>query len=635
MCGIAGIYAYHYAAPEINREELRGIRDFMSPRGPDGTGEWYSEDGRIGLGHRRLAIIDLSPRGAQPMQTEDGNAAVILNGEIYNYRELRSELQKKGRVFHSESDTEVLLHLYAEKGSEMVRELRGMFAFILWDSQKKIMLLARDPYGIKPLYYADDGWTVRAASQVKALLASDKVSRIPEPAGIAGFFLMGSVPEPHTLYQEIRQVPAGSVVTVNAVGPSSPKKYFSIAEVFNPLTLPSPPQEGEGGGEGEVVRPALLDSVRHHLVSDVPVGLFLSGGIDSGALAGLVREIGVKDFRTVTLAFREFQGQAEDESLLAEETARLYGMKHHKSFLTKDGFKINLRQMFEAMDQPTIDGINTYFVAKAAAETGLKVALSGLGGDEIFGGYLSFQEIPQLVKILAPLSPIPFGGEIFRRLFSRNGLHPKISGLVKYGGTYPGAYFLRRGLFMPWEVESILGKELAREGLRRLHLIDAIKKELEPDPKTPLGRVAVLEASFYLRNQLLRDADWAGMAHSLEIRTPFVDAWLLKSLAPLLISETPLTPLSPLQGERVRVRGKKGLLIDSLKIPLPDKVIDRAKTGFTVPIESWLETDEELGEWRRIPALARKECPWARRWAYVVMEKQLKGESRHALSVER
>src|SRR6516225_10303747 len=232
MCGIAGIYAYHYAANAVDRVELRRIRDHMAARGPDGLGEWYSQDERVGLGHRRLTIIDLSERGAQPMVSPDGKLVVTFNGEIYNYRQLRALLEAKGRRFRTQTDTEVLLHLYAEKGEAMVHDLRGMFAFGLWDAEKSALLLARDPYGIKPLYYADDGWTLRFASQVKALLAGGKVSRNPEPAGQVGFYLFGHVPEPFTAYQDIRTLPAGATLIVDKIGAHAPQRYHSIAQVF-------------------------------------------------------------------------------------------------------------------------------------------------------------------------------------------------------------------------------------------------------------------------------------------------------------------------------------------------------------------------------------------------------------------
>src|SRR5262245_33439201 len=263
MCGIAGIYAYHYAANSVDRAELRRIRDRMAARGPDGLGEWYSQDERVGFGHRRLAILDLSERGAQPMSTGDGKLVVTFNGEIYNYKQLRAGLEARGRMFRTQTDTEVLLHLYAEKGEAMINDLRGMFAFGLWDAEKGALLLARDPYGIKPLYYADDGWTLRFASQVKALLAGGKVSKTQEPAGWVGFCLLGSVPEPFTTYQEIRALPAGSTLWVDRVGTREAKRYFSIADMYCRVEAASSVASEEDEQLG--VREALLDSVRYHL----------------------------------------------------------------------------------------------------------------------------------------------------------------------------------------------------------------------------------------------------------------------------------------------------------------------------------------------------------------------------------
>src|SRR5205823_14917808 len=238
------------------------IREHMAARGPDGAGTWCSEDGRVGLGSRRLAIIDLSENGLQPMVSADGKLTVTFNGEIYNYRALRSDLEARGYVFRTQTDTEVLLHLYAAKGPEMVHDLRGMFAFGLWDAEKRGLLLARDPYGIKPLYYSDDGWTLRFASQVKALLAGGKVGCYPEPAGWAGFCLFGSVPEPFTTYQEIRALPAGSTLWVDRVGIRQVKQYFSIANVYCNAGAASSTADEEDVQLR--VRNALVDSVRHH-----------------------------------------------------------------------------------------------------------------------------------------------------------------------------------------------------------------------------------------------------------------------------------------------------------------------------------------------------------------------------------
>ena len=579
-------------------------------------GEWFSGDGRVGLGHRRLSIIDLSSRAAQPMSSDDGHLVVSFNGEIYNFRELRRGLEERGRVFRTESDTEVLLHLYAEKGEAMLGDLRGMFAIALWDCRKNSLLLARDPYGIKPLYLADDGWTVRFASQVKALLTSPRVSRMAEPAGLAGFYLFGSVPEPFTLYQEIRSVPAGCYQRVDATGPHPAIPYYSLAAAWG---------EGSRGRKNsqkevqQAVRSAVLDSVRHHLVADVPVGAFLSAGIDSGALAGLMRDAGQEDVQAVTLAFEEYRATADDEAPLAAEVARTYGLRHSTRVVGEREFREDLPKILAAMDQPSTDGVNTWFVSKAAHEAGLKVAVSGLGGDELFGGYPSFRTVPRWARRLWLPSHVPGAGALleqfnaaFAPLFPR--VHPKTAGLFRYGGSFAGAWLLQRGLFLPGELGAVLGEELAREGIRRLQPLEMLEASLSPGEArigsrvkgklTPFARVATLEASFYMRNQLLRDTDWASMAHSLEVRVPLVDATLLSMLArPLQACDTD---------------DRKQFLAGSPTVPLPDQVARRPKTGFTTPVGEWQLRAEGTQAWREVPALARKACPWARRWSHVV-----------------
>ena len=606
MCGFVAIYSYHESAPEIDRPELRNIRDRMSARGPDGFGEWFSPDGRVAMGHRRLTIIDLSDAGLQPMTNEDATLQIVFNGEIYNYKPLRERLLEQGHIFKSHSDTEVLLHLYEEMGEAMVHELRGMFAFALWDEKIKSLLLARDPYGIKPLYYADDGKTVRVASQVKALLAGGRVSRVPEPAGIVGFYLSGSVPEPFTTYEQIRSVPAGSTLWVREHGVCEAKSYFSIAEVFHDAGSRS--RDLSPAELQETVREELLDSVRHHLIADVPVSAFLSAGIDSGSVVGLARDAGMADLQTITLAFLEYKSTENDESFLAREVADLYGTTHTKRTLGESEFRADLPKILAAMDQPSINGINTYFVSKAAAEVGIKVALSGLGGDELFGGYPSFQDLPRWVNRLSMPARVPGAGRLLRALvtpFIPGGTSPKIAGMLEYGGTYPGAYLLRRGLFMPWELEALIGKSMAREGLERLNPLRAMGGVLRPDPGTAYARVATLEASLYMRNQLLRDADWASMAHSLEVRVPLVDVELLRALSPLLVSNPGLNT-------------KQSLAL-SPSVPLPLVVRDRNKTGFSIPVGKWMEQDKELDVWRRVPELSRPGIHWSRRWAYTTV----------------
>jgi asparagine synthase (glutamine-hydrolysing) len=604
MCGIAGIYAYHYAANPVDVMELRKIRDHMAARGPDGFGEWCSQDERVGFGHRRLAIIDLSERGAQPMVSADGKTVITFNGEIYNYKALRTELESQGYVFRTQTDTEVLLHLYAAKGTAMVHDLRGMFAFGLWDLEKRGLLLARDPYGIKPLYYANDGWTLRFASQVKALIAGGCVSVEPEPAGWAGFLLLGSVPEPYTIYQEIRALPAGTTLWIDARGLDEPRRYFAISEAFATAERQAPVPQADSH---ERARAALRDSVRHHLVADVPVGVFLSAGIDSGALLGLMRDIGQQDIHSITLAYEAYRNRHEDEAPLASMVAAHYGSKHTTRVVSEAEFRADLPKIFAAMDQPTIDGINTWFVSKAARELGLKAAVSGLGGDELFGGYPSFKDIPNWVRMGTIPSHIPLLGDAFRHMvsgFCRLAplIHPKVAGLLKYAGTYAGAYLLRRGVFMPWELGKLMDRQFMADGLRRLDPLRLIAATLRPTPRTALGKVAALEACLYLRNQLLRDTDWASMAHSLEVRVPLVDAQLLKEVAPAVIS--------------LPAGAGKRLLAASPDTALPSAIVERAKTGFSTPIDDWLQRDDRLQHWRQVPQLTIPKCPWARRWAY-------------------
>jgi asparagine synthase (glutamine-hydrolysing) len=571
MCGIAGIYAYRESAPPVDSLELLRIRDHMERRGPDGAGLWLSEDGRVGLAHRRLAIIDLSETGAQPMASADGRYQVTFNGEIYNYRELRRELEGRGFVFRSQSDTEVLLHLYADRGERMVEVLRGMFAFGLWDSVARTLFLARDPFGIKPLYYANDGQTFRFASQVKALLAANEIDTAPEPAGLVGFLLMGSVPEPFTLYRNIRSLPAGSTMMVSAATDVASRAYFDVREML----LRAQDIETNSQESAALLREAVRDSVRAHLVSDVPVGIFLSAGIDSGTIAGLASEEGDTQLRAVTLGFREFRDTADDEVPLAREVARHYGIPHRENWIERRDFESELPSILAAMDQPSIDGVNTYLVSRAAARSGMKVALSGLGGDELLGGYPSFRQVPQLVRLLGWTRGIAWAGAGIRRMirgFSDGIGFPKFAGVFEYGGTYGRAYLLRRSLFMPWELRDLLDPVVLRAGAERLALIESLEA-MTAGIRSPRARVAALEMAWYMRNQLLRDADWAGMAHSLEIRVPLVDVRFFEAVAPAIASSLPPT---------------KATMVRTPLRALPGFSLRRAKTGFSTPVRNWI-----------------------------------------------
>jgi asparagine synthase (glutamine-hydrolysing) len=566
MCGINAIFAYGSNAPPVSADEVVRVRDAMINRGPDGDGLWLSDDRRVGLGHRRLAIIDLSPEGAQPMASADGAVRITYNGEIFNYRALRAELEAEGRHFATESDTEVLLQLYERDGAAMVGRLRGMFALALWDERKQGLLLARDGFGIKPLYVADDGKTVRVASQVKALLAGDGIDTAPEAAGHAGFFLFGYVPEPHTLYRGIRSLPAGATMWIDGDGVGEAKVYFDPATTL------------AAAGETAAVDlgAALADSIDHHLVADVPVGVFLSAGLDSTTITGLAAKHHGAGLDTVTLGFDAFRGTADDEVPLAEAVAKIYDTRHRTRWIDGEAFQDQREALLAAMDQPTIDGVNVYFVAREAADLGLKVALSGLGGDEMFGGYDTFRQVPRLVGGLGWIPGIGAIGAGVRSLVAplmKPFVSPKYAAVLEYAGGYGDAYMLRRGLFMPWELADLIGPDLARQGLADLDH----RRRLAATVNGVDGaarRVTALECAWYMRSQLLRDADWAGMAHSLEIRVPLVDPFLFRQLAPALGR-----PGGP----------DKQAMAATPVPPLPDAVRRRPKSGFAIPVRDWLQ----------------------------------------------
>ncbi|MGE4070510.1 MAG: asparagine synthase (glutamine-hydrolyzing) [Lysobacterales bacterium] len=576
MCGIAGTLRLRDSASAVDAASLDCVRDHMRARGPDGAGTWISPDGRVGLAHRRLAIIDLSERGAQPMHA--GHLSITFNGEIYNYQHLRRELEAQGEQFQSDSDTEVLLKLYARDGVAMFETLRGMYALAIWDSREQVLLLARDPFGIKPLYYAEAEGCVWFASQARALADTGMVSAEPDTRAWTQFLLWGSVPEPRTAYRAIRAVPAGAWMKLSPkAGIGAPQAHTSLAQTYA--------SSGQGASAAQI-REATLDSVRHHLIADVPVGVFLSAGIDSAAVLGLARDSGASP-QSVTLGFAEFAGSARDESPLAAEVAALYGSAHQVRRVDRAEFERDLPAILAAMDQPSIDGINTWFVAKAARELGWKVALSGLGGDELFGGYPSFRDLPLWTRWLGWARHTPRLGEFAGRLVGRILKHPKAQGLLRYGGTWSGAYYLRRGLFMPWEIEAERPSWLPQDRDAIVESLQALDRLLSPDPGSDHARVSVLESGAYMRNQLLRDSDWASMAQSIELRVPLVDIELSRRLGPHLPAAVPGV-------------AKAGLAL-APQLPLPDSLINRPKSGFETPVGQWIASSN--GE------------PWARAWA--------------------
>jgi asparagine synthase (glutamine-hydrolysing) len=604
MCGIAGLVvpARESTDERAHVQPVRRMIRRMDARGPDAEGLWTGHG--VVLGHKRLAIIDLDPRSNQPMTFANERYFLVFNGEIYNYRELRSELESQGELFHTTSDSEVMLALYKRMGEKMLPRLRGMFAFAIWDAQSRELFLARDPYGIKPLYYAQTSDGVLFASQVKALLASGLVSPEMEPAGVAGFYLWGSVPEPWTTFKGVLSLPAGSWMSVRSSIPSAPVRWDDIGNAWGQeqISLSEPDLQ-------ERVRQAITDSVAAHLVADVPVSVFLSGGIDSGAIAGVLSELGAT-VEGVTIAFNEFADGEKDEVPAAAQIAKHYGLKHHVRYVTRSEFDSDIPRFMEAMDQPTIDGVNTWFASKAVAERGYKVVLSGVGGDELFYGYRLTREIPRRLSLARGLAKFPGGRALVKTAIdsiSLGKIHPKVRGLPDFMGSIGGEYFLKRGLFMPFELPSVMGAQAAAEGLNRLGSFLPVLNE--NNSSSVGGQICMLDSTLYMRNMLLRDSDWASMAHSLELRTPLVDASLLRSL-------------SSMHAMFKDGRGKR--LLGSVPLnPLPQTIAKRRKTGFTVPMTDWLASAVGSMDIRLRP-IPGTESPWTRRWSRIVMQSFLK-----------
>ena len=568
MCGINGVFSFK--GSEVNVEELLKVRDSMKSRGPDSSGLWVSSNKQIGFGHRRLAIIDTSEVSNQPMLDHFTGNCIAFNGEIYNWKELRQFCEKEGKVFKTNSDTEVLLHLYDIVGiTRMLNLLRGMYAFALWDNKERVLYLARDPFGIKPLYYSCNNNELKFSSQVKALLRSN-VDLSYEPAGHVGYFIWGSVPEPFTLYRGIRSVPAGSIIKVFEKGVSEITQVINITNVIAESAYKN---VGKKQDILDELVDNIYDSVIAHTVSDVSIGIFLSAGQDSSIIASCVAS-SVNYPTTLTLQFKEYLDTRDDESTLAGQVAKRLKTNHSTIEINKNNFDLALERILSNMDQPSIDGINTWLVAQAAAKLNLKVALSGIGGDEIFGSYPSFRDIPKILKLNKNLHLSPALGKIIRQLIAPirpRIISPKYMSLIEYGGDLFGAYLLRRALYLPWEVEKLLDRDLVNEGLSRLEDHLATNNNMKEFRSDTLA-ISALELTWYTRNQLLRDADWAGMAHSLEIRVPFLDIKLLQSVAKLLFDQPTVS---------------KSEITAAVAPNLPREIFTRPKSGFSVPVTNW------------------------------------------------
>jgi asparagine synthase (glutamine-hydrolysing) len=533
MCGIAVNFSSRGDASAL---DLRLIRH----RGPDSSGEWRSPDGRCWLGATRLAIVDLSPTGAQPMIDPATGNVIATNGEIYNHLAVREKLGRNVD-WRGTSDTETLLLGYARWGHAVVEHLKGMFAFAIYDAARGELFLARDRLGIKPLYYSSDRDGFRAASEVRVLAPA---SATIKPEAVSAYLQWGACPEGELIYSGIQVLPAGHAMTISPGGEIKTWRFWPSRKTFALF-----PDNVTGRVRG------LIDTaVEEHLLSDVPVASFLSGGIDSSIITALAAQKLPGKLQTYSVGFdaAEF-----DETEIAEEVARRYGTDHHRIQLSEDEVIASVTEAVDRLDLPSVDAINTYIVSRAVAAQGVKVALSGLGGDELFGGYPSFRDVPRLQLIAALPS-------FLRHVIGLAGnLGARLADLPRTGDAGELAHWRRR--FLTDEMIRRAGLPIATE-----------PREVPVALPDNFARISWAELTGYMRRMLLRDADQMSMAVSLEMRVPFLDHELVEYILGV-----------PVTAKR-RYSGVKGLLVESCRDLLPASVYDRRKAGFVLPMKQWM-----------------------------------------------
>ncbi len=560
-------------------------------RGPDEDGLLVAPSAALGM--RRLSIIDL-PGGHQPVFNETRNVAVVFNGEIYNFAQLRQTLEGRGHAFRTHSDTEVIVHAYEEWGEQCLRELRGMFAIAIWDARPSSnsggtseeatrnakIFLARDRLGIKPLYYAAADGAFLFSSEVRSLLASGRLHPHVSPASLEAFLTFGSVIEPSTLVKGVFSIPPGHCISFSAAAPPakpSPKPYWVYSDAVRQPDGPAPKNFQEAAKQ---LRPLLEETVREHLISDVPLGVFLSSGLDSTSLVALASRL-QSDLHTFTVVFPERQ---YSESKISRETAKHFQTQHQEILLAPDSLVAQLDDAVKSLDQPTMDGLNTYFVSRAAHQAGLKVALSGLGSDEIFGGYSTFESTPRaaFVARLGQWIPRPF-----RRLTAGIAVRIAAGDAVRKAAAawrspedFPHAYYFTRLLFTPSRVRRLLAPYFESEEYSGSHetpwrtrMHETARQAGQLDSFTS---VSCFELQSYMVNTLLRDTDSASMANSLEVRVPFLDHRLVEFVGRL--------PKNMKYNREV----PKSLLVESLSDLLPEEVVGQSKRTFTLPWDVWL-----------------------------------------------
>ena len=575
MCGIAVALGVRDADRVV-----AAMSRALAHRGPDDDGSRHlrGHDGTpLGaMAHRRLSILDLTPAGHQPMVSDNQRYTIAFNGEIYNFRALRSELEWGRARLSSRGDTAVLLAGWVRFGSAFVHRLDGMFAFALWDEWNRALYLARDAFGIKPLYYARVGRGLLVASELKAILASGLVPPRFDRHALGGYLTFGAVPEPDTIVSGVQSVASGTVLRFDAT-----RGEFDQVE-FVPMIRPDSEAEPitDRRTSSALVRDALERAVDRHLVSDVPVAVFLSGGIDSSVVAALTAQRAGSAIDGFTVAFRE---QQFDESAIAKRVARRYGIRHHTIPLGDTELLAALPSAFAAMDQPTLDGINTYVVSQAVRAHGTKVVLSGLGGDELFAGYPSFRRARALARYAR--IPVParlVAAHVAAKIGGVRGA--KVALGLRRGLPGDAAYLASRMLFGTRQVSDLSGL--------RVRATDGAPPNL-----SVLQQVTWRELTGYMRDTLLRDSDVFSMAHALELRVPFLDRDVVTAA------------FAAVDGLKLSRLAVKPLLVDATRDLLPSEVWDRPKQGFVLPFAEWMhgpmaaEVTATLGDTDRIQAL--------------------------------
>ncbi|HPA19794.1 MAG TPA: asparagine synthase (glutamine-hydrolyzing) [Verrucomicrobiae bacterium] len=591
MCGIAGIVRVAEGPRDSILETVGRMRRCLQHRGPDDEGLFVARDGRAAFAHTRLSILDLSPAGHQPMSTADGRYTIVFNGEIYNFMALRRELETAGVPLTSRSDTEVILRLYEREGTACVRRLRGMFAFAIWDDIEKRCFFARDPLGIKPLYFCRSADSLAFASEIRALLNGGAVEGQLGMVGLYGYLTTGTVPEPATMLRGVQMLGAGHWLEWRE-GRIRSERYWGVS--FAP--------ERMGREEAaRLAREALVDSLRHHFVSDVPVGIFLSGGLDSTTLLALAAEAGARKVSTYSIAFEEPEW---DEGPLARRIAEHFGSRHHEVTITADIGRGWLEEFLDSVDQPTIDGFNTFCVSKVAHQSGAKVVLSGLGGDELFAGYRSFVTLPRVVRWMRATSlaaPLYRAAGAWLEGHSTSSKTRRMGDFLQQGASCGAFYRSFRCVYAHAEAAGLATRLLP-------YAVAPGRGSRTANPasdETLRDAVSLLELTTYMRNQLLRDSDVMSMRWGLELRVPFVDSALLEKVGRIPAS--------------LRLRPGKRMLIEAVP-ELPSWVLDQPKRGFTFPFERWFED-----RWRD---LLREAAPppgvivdtWYRGWALAVLQ---------------